>query len=43
MFIKIQCVALATEIREGKSAVSIARTFKGKQRNFTGEAFSYHP
>ncbi|MFT5815065.1 MAG: putative transposase, partial [Psychroserpens sp.] len=24
---------------KGKSAISIARTFKGKQRNFTGEAF----
>ncbi len=24
---------------EGKSAVSIARNFKGKQKNFTGEAF----
>lgn len=24
---------------KGKSAISIARTFKGKQRNFTGENF----
>ncbi|CAG20445.1 hypothetical transposase [Photobacterium profundum SS9] len=24
---------------KGKSAISIARNFKGKQRNFTGEAF----
>ena len=24
---------------KGKSAISIARTFKGKQRNFNGEAF----
>jgi len=24
---------------KGKSAISIARTFKGRQRNFTGEAF----
>ena len=24
---------------KGKSAISIARTFKGKQRNFSGEAF----
>ncbi len=24
---------------KGKSAISIARNFKGKQRNFTGESF----
>jgi putative transposase len=24
---------------KGKSAISTARTFKGRQRNFTGEAF----
>ena len=24
---------------KGKSAISIARSFKGKQRNFTGESF----
>lgn len=27
------------DIYKGKSAISIARKFKGRQRNFTGESF----